>query len=179
MASLLAKQAQVEHLKKDVEHATIVLVADYRGLNNTEMIELRTLLRAQNIRMKIAKNTLVKRAAVGSSLELLAPYLKGPTALVLGYGDQVAAVKIVRDYLKKGKKKNELRAAYLDGDVVNAVGVDELANLPPLEELRGKLLMCIASPITGLLNAMNSPATKLARVLNEYAGQKESGTIAS
>jgi len=175
MPTLSHKQVFVDQVQSALQDANILVVVDYRGLSVAEMIALRRILRVDNVRLMVAKNTLVKRAAAGTDVEALAPYLKGPTALLLGYGDQVAAVKSVKEFLKKNKKQNELRAGFLDGTALSAVQVDELASMPSLHELRGKLVMCIAHPLSGLANVLNSNNSSLVRALDQIASQKEAG----
>lgn len=179
MASLTEKTAVVDSLKSAIDEANIIIVADYRGLTNAELTQLRGELRAEKIRIQVAKNTLVKRAIAGTAIESMSPYLAGPTALVLGYGDQVAAVKLVKEFLKKNKKTNELRGGFLDGTALSAAHVTELADLPSMDVLRGKLVMCIASPITGLVHAINSPAAGLVNCLDQLAEKKETGEVAA
>ena len=173
MANLQQKKALVERLQQDVQDATVIIVADYRGLSVAEITELRRVLRPMDVRMTVAKNTLVKRAVGESAMASLAPHLKGPTALVVSRGDQVATVKAIKDFLKKNKKKNELRAGFLDGSALNAADVEELANMPSLPELRGKLLMCIASPLMGLAGVLHQSQASLVRALDQIAQQKE------
>ena len=175
MPTLSHKQVFVDQVKDVLQGANIRVVVEYRGLSVAEMTALRRVLRVDNVKLMVAKNTLVKRAAAGTEVEALAPYLKGPTALLLGYGDQVAAVKSVKEFLKKNKKQNQLRAGFLDGSTLSAVEVDELAGMPSLHELRGKLVMCIAHPISGLANVLNSNNRSLVRALDQIASQKEAG----
>jgi large subunit ribosomal protein L10 len=173
MPTLSQKKGFVSQLTEDITTANIIILADYRGLSVLEMMNLRRALRAVGVKVKVAKNTLVKRAALGTDIEALAPYLKGPTALVLGYGDEVSAVKVIKEFLKKNKKENELRAGFLEGSALNAIGVAELAAMPSKEELRGKLLMCIASPLIGLANVMSSNQSGLVRLLDQLSTIKE------
>jgi large subunit ribosomal protein L10 len=175
MPTLAQKQNLVSELQADIQAANVLILVDYRGLTDFEMKNLRNRLRAANVRMRVAKNTLVKRAAAGTDIEVLAPYLAGPSAVVMGYGDEVGeVVRIVKAFLKESKKENELRAGYLEGNALNTAGVAELGNLPTKTELRGKLLMCIASPLTGLANVLSSNQSGLVRLLDQLASIKES-----
>jgi large subunit ribosomal protein L10 len=169
MPTLSQKKGFVTQLTEDISTANIILLADYRGLTVSEMTLLRRHLMDAGVKVKVAKNTLVKRAAAGTPIEQLAPFLKGPTALVLGYGDEVSAVKAVKEFLKKNKKENELRAVFLEGNAMDASGVNELAMMPSKDELRGKLLMCIASPLMGLANALSYNQRGLVRLLDQIS----------
>ncbi len=169
---MVEKQDVVTQLKKDLESATIAVVADYRGFTVSEMTMLRRELLKNGARFSVVKNTLARRAIEGSEQEGLKSYLQGPTALLLGTGDQVAPVKVLQDFYKKSKKDNEIRGGVLDGKVLTPSEVSELAKLPSLDVLRGKLLGCIASPMNGIVSALSSPQRALVNVLDQYAKQQ-------
>lgn len=173
MVSQAQKQVVIDELKTVLADATIVVVADYRGLGVADLTQLRRSLRGANVTVTVAKNTLAKRAIAGTALEPLSVHLKGPTALVVGRGDQVTVVKTLKEFLKKNKKPNELRGGLLEGAAISAAEVDELATMPSLDELRGKLLMCIASPLIGLAQVLQSPSVSLVRALDQIAEQKQ------
>ena len=178
MASRTEKQALTETLKEKIESATIVLVADYRGLDCAEVGQLRRDMRENEATMLVAKNTLIKRAIAGTEAEGLSDALKGPTALFLGSGDQVGVVKTLKTFLKKNKKKNEMRAAFLEGAALGSDEVAQLADMPSITELRGKLLGAIASPLNGLASAVANPSVSLARCLDQIAEQKKENEAA-
>lgn len=167
------KKETVEQLKAALGSATVAVVADYRGLSVAEMTELRRELYKQDAQFTVAKNTLTRRAVDGTDLDVLKEYFKGPTALLLGRADQVLPVKTLKEYFKKNKKENEIRGGFLDGKVLTAAEVEQLATLPSFLELRAKLLGCIASPQSGLVNVLGSQQRALANVLDQYGKQKE------
>jgi large subunit ribosomal protein L10 len=173
MASRQQKQALVEDLKASLRAATVIVVADYRGFNDAELKRLRDVLRPENVQLKVAKNTLLRRAVANTDMEAFATQFKGPTALLIGTGDQVAPVKLLREYLKKSKKQNEVRGGFLDGSTLDAAGIEGIANLPSFDQLRGKLVMCIAAPAAQLVNALSSPQVSLARALDQVASMKQ------
>lgn len=169
MGKLAQKKETVEQLKAELDKATIAVVADYRGLTVAELTELRRELRKENAKFMVAKNTLAKHAIGDKDMKVLNDVLKGPTALVIGLGDQVAPVKALTTFLSKNKKDNELRGGYLDGKLLSRAEVEQLAKLPPLEELRGKLVGAINSPLAGVVAAVSSPQRGLVNVLDQYA----------
>jgi large subunit ribosomal protein L10 len=177
MPTLSQKKEFVSKLTTDLSGANILIVLDYRGLTVAQMTSLRRGLRAEGVKVTVAKNTLAKRVAAGTDVELLGPYLKGPTALIIGRGDEVSAVKAVKKFLKDNKKENELRAAFMEGKAFSAIDVDNIANMPSRDELRGKLLMCIASPLMGLANVLSSNQSGLVRLLDQMSALKQEGKI--
>ncbi|MBK8190793.1 MAG: 50S ribosomal protein L10 [Vampirovibrionales bacterium] len=173
MGALPRKKQTVAELRDKVSDVQVAVVLDYRGLTVAQINQLRAELSKTNATLTVAKNTLMKRAVEGDALAAIEPLLKGPTALVVGNADQVAPVKTLQDYLKKNKKENEIRGGYLEGKALSAKEVDELAKLPPLDELRAKLLGGIASPMNGLVAALIGPHRALANVLDQVASQKQ------
>jgi large subunit ribosomal protein L10 len=169
VGKLAQKQGTVEQLKSELDKATIAIVADYRGLTVAELTELRRELFKQDAQFTVAKNTLTKHALKGTGMSVLNDALKGPTALLIGRADQVAPVKTLTTFLTKNKKPNEIRGGYLDGKLLSRAEVEQLAKLPPIEELRGKLVGAINSPLSGTVAALSSPQRGLVNVLDQYA----------
>lgn len=172
MGKLASKQQTVEMLKSELDGSTVMLVVDYRGLSVAELTTLRKELYKEKAKLKITKNTLLKRARVE-----LSDMLSGPTALLIGKADQVTPVKIVTSYFKKHKKSNTFRGGFLDGRVISPSEVEQLASLPPIEELRGKLVGAVNAPLAGLVQAVSGPQRGLVNVLDQYAQrlQKQAG----
>ncbi|MGE0201498.1 MAG: 50S ribosomal protein L10 [Candidatus Melainabacteria bacterium] len=173
MGSLPRKQETVESLKEALSTATMTVVTDYRGLSVAEMTTLRRDLLKENARLTVAKNTLLKRAIDGTANAGLAEFLKGPTAVLVANADQIAPLKLLKTFYKQGKKENELRGGLMDGQILTAKDLDALASLPPLNELRAKLVGGIASPLNGIVSALSSPQRALVNVLDQYAKQKQ------
>ncbi len=169
MGKLAQKKETVSKLQEELNRATVAVIADYRGLTVAELTELRRELFKQDAQFAVAKNTLAKHAIQDSDKGVLATYLKGPTALLLGRGDQVAPVKTLTEFLKKNKKDNEIRGGVLDGKLLSKAEVDQLAKLPSIEVLRGQLVGAINSPLAGIVNVISSPQRGLVNVLDQYA----------
>ena len=162
MLTKTEKQDAVSDLGETFARATRGFVADYRGLDVGAQNELRGQLRGlgdAECEYRVAKNTLLKRAAEGSDVEVLQEHFSGPTAVAIGYGDPVSVAKVLVNYAEDNEIF-EIKGAMLDGKSLDEAEVAKLATLPSLLELRGK--------IVGLLQA---PATQLARLLSEPGGQ--------
>jgi len=156
------KEEAVNELNEKFSRATSVVVADYRGLDVGSLTELRTKLReatSGETEYRVAKNSLLKLAAKGSSAEVLTEHFTGPTAVAISFGDPVSAAKVLVDY-SDDNETFEIKGAMLDGQALDQAEFAKLATLPSLDQLRGKLV--------GLLMA---PAGKLARLLKEPGGQ--------
>ena len=156
------KEEQVAELHEKFERATSVFVADYSGLAVTQIETLRSGLReneASESEFRVAKNSVLRLACEGGPAESLKEHFTGTTSIAMSFGDPVALAKVLVDYAKENESF-EIRSGMLDGQVLELAEISNLATLPSLDELRGK--------IVGLLQA---PAGKLVRLLNEPAGQ--------
>ena len=95
MATKQFKNDKVEYYKKQFENAKVAVVADYRGLSVEEITELRRELQKTDADLTVTKNTLCKVATQGTAYEAIAELMSGPTAIAFGYGDEVAAAKVL------------------------------------------------------------------------------------
>jgi len=93
----------------------------------------------------------------------------GPTAIAYSE-DPVAATKIAVAYAKE-KEKFVLLGGLLGGTVLDQKGVQALATLPSLDELRGKIIGLVQAPATKIAGVLQAPGGQLARVLSAYAAK--------
>ena len=148
----------------------VVVVAHYAGLTVAQMTKLRSEMRSAGGRVKVAKNRLVKLALEGTDAKGIADLLKGPTCFAFS-DDPVAAPKIAVKFAK-GNEKFVILGGSMGGTVLDAKGVNSLADLPSLDELRGKLIGLLQAPATKIARTLNEPGAQLARVVGAY-GNKE------
>jgi large subunit ribosomal protein L10 len=148
------KAAIVAELNDSFKRATFSVVADYRGLKVSHLEKIRRELRGCQSEIRIAKNTLLKRAVTDTSCESLMDDFTGTTAIVTAYDDPVNPAKILakcaEDY-----EKFELRSAVLEGEKITVDKIVALSKLPSKEILLGQLL-----------SVMNGVPTALVRVLS-------------
>ena len=148
----------------------VVVVAHYAGLTVAQMTKLRSEMRSAGGQVKVAKNRLVKLALEGTDAKGIADLLKGPTCLAYS-ADPVAAPKIAVKFAKANEKFVILGGA-MGTTVLDAKGVNSLADLPSLDELRGKLIGLLQAPASKIARTLNEPGAQLARVFGAY-GNKE------
>ena len=160
MAKVELKQPIVQAIAEDVKDAASVVLVDYRGLTVAQDTELRKQLREAGVIYKVCKNTMMKRAFEGTEFAGLEEYLEGPSALVVSKDDATAPARIICKFAKTAEAL-EVKAGVVEGNVYDAAGINELSKVPSREELLGKLLGSIQSPITNF-----------ARVLNQIAEQQ-------
>jgi large subunit ribosomal protein L10 len=117
-------------------------------------------------KVKVAKNRLVKLALEGTEATGIADLLKGPTCLAYSQ-DPVAAPKIAVKFAK-ANEKFVILGGTMGPTVLNPEGVNALASLPSLDELRGKLIGLVQAPAGKIARLMNAPGAQLARVFAAY-----------
>ena len=165
------KHEFVTALNAELEGTGVVVVAHYAGLSVAQMTALRASVREAGGSVKVAKNRLVKLALQGTDLEHISDLLQGPTVLVYS-DDPVAAPKAAVDFAKANEQFAILGGA-LGTTNLNADGVKSLATMPSLDELRAKLVGMIQTPATKVAQVVNAPAGQLARVFGAYAKKDE------
>jgi large subunit ribosomal protein L10 len=144
-----------------------VVVAHYSGMTVAQMGELRARMRAAGASFKVAKNRLVVRALQGTAAEGIAHLFKGPTGIAISK-DPVAASKVCVTYAKENEKLVIL-GGVVGGMALDANGVKALAELPSLDELRGRIVGLLQAPATKLAGLLAAPAGQLARVIGAYS----------
>jgi len=165
------KHEFVTALNSELGDTGVVVVAHYAGLSVAQMTALRASVRAAGGSVKVAKNRLVKLALQGTELEHISDLFSGPT-LIAYSEDPVAAPKAVVDFAKAHDQFVILGGA-LGSTNLNPEGVKSLATMPSLDELRAKLVGMIQTPATRIAQVVNAPAGQLARVFGAYAKKDE------
>jgi large subunit ribosomal protein L10 len=165
------KQKVVEQLNRALQSQSIVVVTRQSGLTAGETADLRRRMRAAEASFKVTKNRLARLALKGTQFENLADLFKGPTAIASS-ADPVAAAKATVDYANQNEKLVIVGGA-LGGKLLDPDGIKQLAKLPSLNELRGKILGMLKTPATRVAAVLQAPAGKLARVLKAKADKGE------
>ena len=147
----------------------VVVVAHYAGLTVADMTKLRSEMRSAGGSVKVAKNRLVKLALEGTDAKGITDLLKGPTCLAYSV-DPVAAPKVAVKFAKANEKFVILGGA-MGPTVLDAKGVNSLASLPSLDELRGKLIGLFQAPASKIARTLNEPGAQLARVFCAYGNK--------
>jgi len=134
---------------------------------------LRVALRKSGTDMRIVKNTLLRIASQGTDFSAMNEHIKGPLALVLTDKDVVETVKVLVEFAKKNSEM-EIRAAMLEGKLLNREQVNAVALLPSREILIGRLLSVLIGVPTGLVSVLSAVPRGMVQVLDAYREKKES-----
>ena len=149
-----------------------LFLTDFAGLTVEEITKLRGELRKDGSTYAVVKNTLFKIAAGDDIAKQLDAFLAGPTGIVFAGTDPVAPAKAIKQFADDSKKLG-IKAAYIDGKLVDKKQVETLAALPPKIELIAKLVGTLANPLRGLVTVLSGNQSGLVRVLNAIREQKE------
>ena len=159
MAKIEQKQVIVNEIKEKLEKATSVVMVDARGLTVEQDTALRKQLREAGVDYKVYKNTMMHRAFEGTQCEELIQHLHGTNAIAISATDATAPARILDKFAKKVPAL-ELVAGIVEGNYNDQAGIQALAGIPSREELLGKLLGSIQSPITNFARVLNQIAEK-------------------
>lgn len=149
----------------------LVVVTQQSGLTVAEVTNLRRQMRDAGASYKVCKNRLVRLALEGTKFESLQPLFTGPTAIASS-DDPVAAAKVAVEFAKTNDKLVVIGGA-LGAEALDEAGVQALARLPSLDELRGKLIGVLQAPATKVAGVLQAPAGQLARVFGAYGSQDD------
>jgi large subunit ribosomal protein L10 len=150
--------------------AGAVIVAHYSGMTVAEMGELRARMRKAGASFRVAKNRLAVRALEGTNAAGISDLFKGPTGIAYS-ADPVVAPKVLVAYAKENDKFKILGGVAV-GSVLDPQGIKALAELPSLDQLRGKIIGLLQAPATKIAGVLQAPAGQLARVLSAYASKE-------
>ena len=163
---LSEQQAIVEALTERIQNAEAGILVDYKGITVAEDTALRTELRKEGVEYTVVKNTLTRKALDKLGMNELDSVLNGTTSLATADNDPIAPFRILSDYSKKLNERFNIKAAFMDGKVLNEAEIAEMSALPSKDALYAKVLGTMIAPITGL-------AVCLGQILEQKGGSIE------
>ncbi|MFC1500484.1 50S ribosomal protein L10 [Candidatus Zixiibacteriota bacterium] len=175
------KVAEVERIEGMLKESASVFLTDFRGIDVEMMNDLRGRFREADVQFKIVKNNLLIRAADKADLPGWVSDLVGPTAMASHVADPVAPARVIKSFQDDHRRRGDFltfKGGLLEGEVIEKPTFDKLASLPGREELIGKLLYVLSSPIQGLLNVLSGVPRSLVYALEDMRKKRESGEIA-
>ncbi len=155
------KEEEVKALADQIKDAKLVLLTDYRGINVTDVTNLRKTLRGTSSDYKVIKNNITRRAFAECGIEGLNDALLGPTAVIIGKEDYLEPAKAIYEFTKKNDFY-KIKGGIVEGKVMTAEEIITLAKLPSRETL-----------LSMLAGALLGNISKLAVALDQVKLQKE------
>ena len=163
------KEAEVKELNERFSNDETIVLTHYSGLTVSEISDLRSQLRAEGASFKVTKNTLAKIAIKGTKFEGMIDMFSGPTGVATSQ-DPVAAAKVVQKFAKDNDKLIILGGAYGE-KVLDAKGIEALAKMPSLDEVRATIAGLIMAPAQNIASLAKAPGSKVAAAV-KAAGEK-------
>ena len=165
------KETLVQQLNENFSQAKIAILTDYKGLKVSVFEQLRSELKKNNAEIRVAKNTLLRRAVTGTAFESMQEDFKGATAVAVSFDDPVAPAKVLMDFVK-GNPQLEIKGACLEGKSLSGTDLSALAKLPSREVLLAQLMSVMNAVPTALVQVLSGVPRKALYMLQAIADQK-------
>ena len=165
------KAVVIDNVTTQVATAQSIVVAEYRGLDVASVTVLRKNARASGVYLRVLKNSLARKAIVGTPFEALSTKLVGPLIYAIST-DPGAAAKVLSAFAKDNEKL-AIKAGALPNSILDVNGVKALATMPSRDELLSKLLGTMQAPIAQFVRTLNEVPTKFVRGLAAVRDQKQ------
>ena len=169
----LEKDVVVGELQDKLKVAQAFYLTDFTGLNVKQITEFRSRLRKQGVEYVVVKNTLAQRALTGMEIPDIAAFFSGPTGLVIGRTDAVAAAKVLTTFAKEFGDRPVIKVGVVDGKPFDADQVRKLADMPPREVLLAQIAGGLQAPMARLAGGMSQMLAGFARAVDALRQQRE------
>jgi|OM-RGC.v1.021134316 large subunit ribosomal protein L10 len=166
------KEQLVAELSAQVKDSDALFLTNYKGLTYLQQTAVRSEIKEKGSDFKVVKNTLLKIALNNNDIDSMDSYLVEPTACAIVTGDVAAVAKTIKKYAKEFDKF-EIKAGYLDGNVLTANDVNVLADLPSRDELLAKMLSSMNAPVSNFVSLLANIPRSLVNVLTAVKDKKD------
>ena len=170
--NLEQKKAVVAEVADAAGKALAAVAAEYRGLTVEEMTELRAKAREGGVYLKVAKNTLVRRAVEGTEYECMQESLTGPLLFAFSMDDPGAAARLVKEY-SKDHDHLIAKLVAVGGQLYDASELERLSSLPTYDQAIAILMGVMKAPIEKFVRTLAEPHGKLVRTVAAVRDAKE------
>lgn len=165
------KESIISEVRSKVSDSVFVIIADYQGLSVEKTDVLRQRLLKADARIQVVKNRILGHIVADAGLGAMRDQLAGPSAMVYGKGDVSQAAKILKEFIKENEKP-VIKVGALEGAILTAKDVEELASLPSRETLLSMMVGTLAAPMSQLVGVFSQKASSLLYVLKAAAEKK-------
>ena len=166
------KKAIVAEVNETAAQALSLVIADARGVDVTDMNALRAKARAENVQLRVVRNTLAKRAFAETDYACVEEVLVGPSLFAFSMEDPGAAARLFKDFAKENEEF-EVKALSVSGQLLGKEQVAVLAALPSLHQALGMLASVTLAPVTKFVRTLNEIPTKTTRVVAAVRDSKQ------
>ena len=174
MKTRAQKQENLDALTEQFQRAAAAMLVGFQKMTVAKDQELRKQLRDVGVTYSVVKNTLARRAAVGTPVEAAADHFKGVTAIALHESDPVNLSKAIAKFAKANPEVFSFKVGIVEGKVVQLSDVEAIASLPSKEELISKVMFLINCQAQRLVTVLSAVPRNLAIVIKQIGDQKSS-----
>ena len=158
------KKEYVEQMNSALKTSEFLLIADYKGLNVSEISSLRDEIKTNSdSNFRVAKNTLIKRAIQDTNFKIVEKLFTGPTSVAYS-NDPVSTSKVVVKFAKDNEKLKILGGVMGDQEL-SVDDIKQLASLPSMDEIRAKIVGLLVSTQSNIVSVLSSNQSNLVRVI--------------
>ena len=170
------KSEVVSKLTESIRNSTGIYIADFTGITVGTVTTLRANLRSKGIGMRVAKNTLIRRALEDAGIKGLEKHLAGPTALITADDqDPMAPAKMLTAFHKENEGVLPLKVIYIDGEQYLGSKVTDLAKMPGKRELQAQVVTLALGPGAQVIGLVKGPGAKIAGQIKALVEKLEGG----
>ena len=166
------KKALVAEVNEVASRALSAVAAEYRGLSAGKFDILRSKARENGIYLHVVKNTLAKRALIGTQFECMGDALVGPLVLGFSLDDPGAVGRVIKDFAKDNDKL-VVKAVSIGGQLYGSKDIERLASLPSKEQALAMLMGVMKAPVSKFVRTLAEPTAKFVRTVKAVADQKQ------
>ncbi len=168
----LEKQSMIEELRKKLSESSFVILTDYKGVSVAKMTDLRHRLNAVKAHLQVVQNRMFQRVVRDLNYPGFEDRLRGPSAMVFGAGDVVAAAKVLKDFIKANEMP-ALKVGVMGGVYLSKQDIEKLASLPSREQLLAQFVGTLVAPMRQVVGVMHQRLASLVYVLKAYQENKQ------
>jgi len=169
--NLEQKKAVVSEIASVAQDAHSLVAAEYRGSSVDLMTAMRSDARKSGVYLRVAKNTLVKRAVEGTEYECIQESLVGPLLYAFSQEDPGCAARLIKEHAKSNDKL-DVKFVSIGGSLLAASELTRLASLPTKDQAISQLMSVMKAPIEKFVRTLAEPHTKLTRTIAAIKDQK-------
>jgi len=168
------KETFVSELRERIDRAPVMYLTDFTGLNVKAMTRLRRTLKSSGAEYIVVKNRLARQAFMETEgFPDISESLQGPTGVVFGYEDVVAAAKSVSDFAKENEQRPVFKLGVMEGKVLQPEQIEKLAKLPPREQLLAQLAGALEAPMVAMATVLEAKVQEMAGLLDALKLERE------
>ena len=170
------KQSIVADVHAAAGNALSAVIADHRGVTVAQMTDLRRRARESGVYLRVVRNTLLKRAVVGTDYECLTEIATGPTMLAFSNEDPGSAARLLKQ-ASRDIEELDVKAVSIGGQLLPAEDIDRVASLPTGDEALAMLMSVMQAPVAKLVRTLMDVPGKLTRTLAAVRDHKEAQAV--